>query len=157
MIFPVQLPNPIPKFKLQVWDANIVTANEAICEANLNFRSWYKKVYRHKKERDALKRQWVSLKHPAFEGVQGEIEVTFELLTANEAAKDPAGLGRKGPNALPAPVRPDTSFNPFRIDKWFSVMFWGKYKWKILGCVICVVLVVVIALILYLLSFFRII
>ncbi|XP_037953127.1 otoferlin isoform X2 [Teleopsis dalmanni] len=42
----------------------------------------------------------------------GRIELELEIYNEAEAGSNPAGLGRNPPNALPAPDRPDTSFNP---------------------------------------------
>jgi len=68
---------------------------------------------------------------------------------------NPAGLGRKPPNQLPDPVRPDDSFNPLRIDKWIKNIIWGRYKFRILAVIICILLLVIIGVILYVVSIFR--
>lgn len=34
---------------------------------------------------------------------QGKIELELQVLLIEEAEKEPAGIGRDGPNALPAP------------------------------------------------------
>ncbi|GFT21981.1 hypothetical protein NPIL_57231, partial [Nephila pilipes] len=38
-----------------------------------------------------------------FFNFQGKVEAEFHLLTKEEAEKNPAGKGRKGPDALPEP------------------------------------------------------
>ncbi|KAF7282748.1 hypothetical protein GWI33_002001 [Rhynchophorus ferrugineus] len=73
----------------------------------------------------------------------GKLEAEFEILTKEEAQKAPAGLGRQGPQALPPPKRPDTSFawftNPLKSCKYVVCKAW---KWKLLkcGCLIFVVI-----------------
>lgn len=37
----------------------------------------------------------------------------------------------------PEPVRPETSFNPFRLDKFASKIIWGQNKKKIIGQFAC--------------------
>ncbi|XP_042908213.2 otoferlin [Parasteatoda tepidariorum] len=60
----------------------------------------------------------------------GKIEIELLLLTAEEAQNSPAGLGRKEPDALPEPKRPETSFINFVHPlKTFRYAFWKRYKW----------------------------
>jgi hypothetical protein len=139
-----------PRFKLQVWDHDIVSPNDAIAEANLNLRSLFKKFYKDNLKEHALKRQWVAMTHPKTPGVQGEVEVSIEVLTAELAATRAAGFGRDAPNAnpeLPPPKRPETSFNPFRLDK-MAKMAWKRNRWKVyLCCAACLLLIIIIVVI----------
>ncbi|GCB60239.1 hypothetical protein scyTo_0006846 [Scyliorhinus torazame] len=59
----------------------------------------------------------------------GKVEAEFHLLTGEEAEKNPVGSGRKEPEPLEKPNRPDTSFswfiNPF---KCMYYLIWRNYK-----------------------------
>ncbi len=70
MKFSIIVPNPTPRFKLQVWDKDLLKPNDSICEANLNLRSFYSKAYKEKKESHSLDKQWVAMTHPAHQGLQ---------------------------------------------------------------------------------------
>ena len=70
MKFPINVPNPNPRFKLQIWDRNVLTPNGAICEANLNLKSWYMKSWKGKMDRQELDKNWVALTHPTTTGPQ---------------------------------------------------------------------------------------
>lgn len=37
----------------------------------------------------SLPRQWLAMTHPAFQGVQGKVEVSIDLLSADEARRRP--------------------------------------------------------------------
>jgi hypothetical protein len=153
MKFPVTVPCPVPRLKLQVWDKDILNPNDAICEANLNLRPFYMKSYKNKSKSDIIDKQWITMTHPAATGVQGKVLTTVELLTLEEALNRPAGYGRKEPNTnpfLPEPVRPETSFNPFRLDKFASKIIWGQNKKKIIAVIVCVVVTIILILILWL-------
>lgn len=96
MKFPIQLPAHIPTFKLQVWDKDILTPNDAICEANLNLGSFFRKVYKNQSARDEIARQWVAMSHSSSPGkMMGEVELSIELLSTEEASKYPNGFGRR--------------------------------------------------------------
>jgi hypothetical protein len=66
--------------------------NDAIAEANLNLRSFYKKAYKNKSEREVLAKQCLALTHPAATGPMGQIAVSLELLSAEEARRRPGTL-----------------------------------------------------------------
>jgi len=157
MKFPITLPTHQNRFKLQIWDKDILNPNDAIAEANLNFKSLYKRAYRQKSSRQEIEKQWVTMTHPAATGTQGQMEVSFELLDLEEARRRPAGMGRSEPNENPhldPPVRPETSFNPFRIDKMISKVLWQQHKWKVyIGCGICIAIVIA-AIVIYLIILF---
>jgi len=151
MKFPLILPTNIPKFKMQIWDKDLLNPNDAICEANLNLRSFYKKAHNNKSDREILAQQWLIMTHPAAQGPQGKILVSFELLSAEEARRRPAGFGRSEPNQnphLPEPVRPESSFNPlnpFKSFKFFGGVFWKKIRYKLLAaCICCLILLILI-------------
>jgi len=150
MKFPLTVPSAIPKFKLQVWDKDVLKPNDAICEANLNLRPFYMKVWKNKMNRDSLAQQWITMTHPNASGPMGKVMVSFELMTLTEAASNPAGLGRGEPNSNPhldEPKRPETSINPLRVDKMFTKVLIGQNKGKIAliaGVVICIILTIII-------------
>ncbi|XP_062543493.1 otoferlin [Armigeres subalbatus] len=55
----------------------------------------------------------------------GKIELELQILTEEEALLRPAGKGRKPPQKLPTPERPDTSFNWYRNPlKSFRLILW---------------------------------
>jgi len=155
MKFPLTVPCKLPKFKIQVWDKDILSPNDAIAEANLNLRSFFNKAYKKKSSSESLKQQWLKMTHPSATGIQGQVLVSMELLSQDEVARKPAGYGRKEPNenpTLPEPDRPESSFNPFRLDKQFNrigKMMFKKYKKKIILCAIITSIILILVLILY--------
>jgi hypothetical protein len=63
-----------------------------------------------------------------------------------------AGFGRDDPNenpVLPKPDRPETSFNPLRVDKYFKNVLWARNKWKVYACLACCVVIIIIIIISY--------
>jgi len=157
MKFPITVPSQNPRFKLQVWDKDILNPNDAIGEANINLRPFYMKSYRQKLDHNSLDHQWIVMTHPNATGVQAKILVTFELLSKAEAMRRPAGFGREEPNDNPPlakPVRPETSFNPLRIDKMMSKVVIGQNKGKIALVLGIIVVVLLLIIILYLKSLF---
>lgn len=108
----------------------------------MNLHSFYRKAYANKSDRETLSRQWISMTHSSNPGqLAGEVEVTFELLSREEANRFKNGFGRSEPNdhpQLPPPKRPETSFNPLSIDKYITKVFWKNSKWKIYGIIACI-------------------
>jgi len=154
MKFPISLPAAfkVPKVKFQIWDKDVLTPNDAIAEANLNLRSFYKKAYRDRAPRQAIPKQFISMTHPSAQGIQGEMDVSIELLTLEEAKRFPAGFGRGEPNQNPfleAPPRPASSFAPWRLDKYVSEVGWKKYKWYIIGALSCVCCIIITIIVIY--------
>ncbi|CAH2245479.1 otoferlin isoform X1 [Pelobates cultripes] len=80
----------------------------------------------------------------------GKVEAELHLLTAEEAEKCPAGLGRNEPDPLEKPNRPDTSFiwflNPLKSIKY---LICNRYKWLIIKIVLALLLLAMVALFLY--------
>jgi hypothetical protein len=160
MKFPITLPAAfsVPKLKFQIWDKDILNPNDAIAEANLNLRSFYKKAYRNKSARESLVKQYVAMTHPSAQGIQGQMNVSIELLTLEEAKRFPAGFGRGEPNQNPfleEPPRPASSFAPWRLDKYASELGWKKYKWYIIGVCACICVIIILIIIIYLAIVFR--
>ncbi|KAM4693754.1 otoferlin [Discoglossus pictus] len=80
----------------------------------------------------------------------GKVEAELHLLTAEEAEKSPAGLGRNEPDPLEKPNRPDTSFiwflNPLKSIRYF---IWHTYRWLILKILILILFLLMVGLFLY--------
>ncbi|XP_078071639.1 fer-1-like protein 6 [Mustelus asterias] len=80
----------------------------------------------------------------------GKVEAEFHLLTGEEAEKNPVGSGRKEPEPLEKPNRPDTSFswfiNPF---KCLYYLIWRNYKKYIIIGLILIILTLFIVLLIY--------
>ncbi|XP_060692588.1 fer-1-like protein 4 [Hemiscyllium ocellatum] len=82
--------------------------------------------------------------------LRGKLEAEMQLLTVEEAEKRPVGLGRKEPEPLEKPNRPNTSFNWFINPlKSFVFFIWKNYKWYIIGLLVIAILALFIFLILY--------
>ncbi|XP_017538292.1 otoferlin isoform X4 [Pygocentrus nattereri] len=80
----------------------------------------------------------------------GKVEAELHLLTAEEAEKNPVGLGRKEPDPLEKPNRPDTSLmwfmNPLKSIRYF---IWHNYRWLILKTLALLLLLLLLGLFLY--------
>jgi len=164
MKFSLLLPTKIPTFKIQIWDQDLLNPNDAICEANLNLRSFFNKTFKNESPRESIEKQWLQMTHPSFQGVQGEVLASFELLSAKEALSYPAGFGRKEPNLNPTldePKRPAHSLAPWQVDKKIGLaasFIKSKYLqgWKIklaIACV-CIVILLVLAFVIWFKFFF---
>jgi len=146
MVFPITLPFKTPRFKVQLWDKDLLNPDDVIAEASLNLAGFFKKAFKdHEKASHSIDKQFIVLTHPNYQGPQGRLEISIDLLTEEEARKYPVGLGRKDPNQyphLPPPDRPETSFNPLNPASWISKVLWKQHRGKFICC--CVILVVVI-------------
>lgn len=157
MRFPMVLPLPEgvpPRLQVQIWDANIVNPNESIAEAVLNLRT-YLKTCQLRRTRQELERQWITMTHPNYKGPQGKLELSIEVMPKFEADTMPAGLGREMPNqnpVLPKPERPESSFNPWRVDKQIS--FFMRRNKLVIGIIIAVVVLLIAALIAIVVKFY---
>jgi len=169
MVWPILLPTKVQhRLRVQVWDKNVASPNEAIAEAVLNLRGFYKKAQREKKDsnikyhcvgperaEDKGEDFYVSLTDPNAQGPQGKIKLTVQLLTQDESGVRRAAIGNytNDPNnwpVLPKPDRPETSFPWYRFDKFMCQCF-KKFKGKfICGCIICwlVIIIIIVAIIL---------
>ncbi|XP_010021877.1 PREDICTED: LOW QUALITY PROTEIN: fer-1-like protein 4, partial [Nestor notabilis] len=80
----------------------------------------------------------------------GKVEAEFQLLTVEEAEKNPVGLGRKEPEPLEKPDRPKTSFNWFvNPMKTFVFFIWKRYKKYIIVLLIVALLTIFLVLLIY--------
>ena len=126
------MPCTISRLKIQIWDKDLTNPNDAIAEANVSLKGMLSRAYRAKTGSE-LDKQWIKMTHPNFEGVQGRVELTIQILTDSEAKGKAAGSGREEPNQYPeltVPHRPSTSYPPWRLDRKFSNFLW-QYKWRI--------------------------
>ncbi|GAA6102086.1 otoferlin isoform X2, partial [Tachysurus ichikawai] len=80
----------------------------------------------------------------------GKVEAELHLMTAEEAEKNPVGLGRNEPEPLEKPNRPDTSLvwflNPLKSIRYF---IWHHYRWLILKTLALLLLLLLLGLFLY--------
>ncbi|XP_052441612.1 otoferlin isoform X11 [Carassius gibelio] len=80
----------------------------------------------------------------------GKVEAELHLLTAEEAEKNPVGLGRNEPEPLEKPNRPDTTFLWFLSPlKAIRYLICNRYKWLIIKIVLALLLLIMVGLFLY--------
>eukprot|EP00808_Paulinella_micropora_P000340 g32402.t1 len=116
-----------PRFRFQIWDLDLLSANDSICEAVLPLKGLCKMAVKHnehvkvwKKSEKIPDRFWINnLRHPNFEGNQGKIQLSIELVPKAMASQLPAGLGRSDPNSNPFLPPPEgrlnfSIFHPFQ-------------------------------------------
>uniref|UniRef100_A0A670XYJ0 C2 domain-containing protein n=1 Tax=Pseudonaja textilis TaxID=8673 RepID=A0A670XYJ0_PSETE len=100
-------------------------------------------IFRNKR----MKGWWPFIKLKKLNGI---LEAEFQLLTIEEAEKNPVGLGRKEPEPLEKPNRPKTSFNWFvNPMKTFIFFIWKRYKKYIIALLIIAIVTIFLVLILY--------
>ncbi|XP_050073684.1 fer-1-like protein 6 [Anopheles maculipalpis] len=59
----------------------------------------------------------------------GKIELELEILSNEDAVQNPVGVGRKPPQHLPEPLRPEVSFNWLRQPaKTFNKLLWPRVR-----------------------------
>ncbi|XP_076874076.1 otoferlin isoform X6 [Brachyhypopomus gauderio] len=80
----------------------------------------------------------------------GKVEAELHLMTAEEAEKNPVGLGRNEPDPLEKPNRPDTTFLWFLSPlKAIRYLVCNRYKWLIIKIVLALLLLIMVGLFLY--------
>ncbi|XP_016085588.1 otoferlin isoform X4 [Sinocyclocheilus grahami] len=80
----------------------------------------------------------------------GKVEAELHLLTAEEAEKNPVGLGRNEPEPLEKPNRPDTTFLWFLSPlKAIRYLICNRYKWLIIKIILALLLLIMVGLFLY--------
>jgi hypothetical protein len=77
MIWDIELPTRAPRFTLQVWDKNYLSADDSIAEAVLNFRSFFRQVFRARASQK-IARQWINLSHPNYSGTRVRDALTLK-------------------------------------------------------------------------------
>eukprot|EP00301_Raphidiophrys_heterophryoidea_P013214 c2057_g1_i1.p1 GENE.c2057_g1_i1~~c2057_g1_i1.p1 ORF type:complete len:1364 (-),score=380.71 c2057_g1_i1:181-4272(-) len=158
MMFDIELPMKKPRLKFQVWDQDIIGANDALGEATISSTTLQRAMvaaysnmtsaWLHLDAKaDPLKMdpqaEWIQFASPE-SGSAGKVLVTVEFLPLELVTRKPAGVGRKDPNTnpyLPPPVR--VEWNLLRPDlmiaKLLGPEFSGWLKKGIL-CAICCIL-----------------
>ncbi|XP_064410290.1 otoferlin-like [Latimeria chalumnae] len=159
-----------PVLMLQVWDYDLVSANDflgaieidltkmvpgakssSLCTINMFLEDNYQTVSIFKKKRERGWWPFVKEKEEEEDGEYEEkIETELELLTLEEAEKNPAGLGRKEPNPLEKPNRPNVSMN-WLINpiKSFYFYIWRNYKKYIIAAFIMLLILAFLLLFIY--------
>uniref|UniRef100_A0A4W3IWB7 Fer-1-like protein 6 n=1 Tax=Callorhinchus milii TaxID=7868 RepID=A0A4W3IWB7_CALMI len=151
-----------PVLTLQVWDYDLISANDFLgyiefdltkmvpgaknarqCRLSMAMENTHQTISILKKRRD---RGW----WPFIKIQPGKVEAEFELLTLEEADKNPAGLGRKEPNPLDKPNRPNVALTwIFNNLKALYFSLWRNYKYFIIGAVILLLVLLFLALLIY--------
>ncbi|XP_059826412.1 fer-1-like protein 6 isoform X1 [Hypanus sabinus] len=154
---------------LQVWDFDRLSSDDFLGSVELDLNGFpcgakvAKKCGLHMLEEDSQIKHVSVFQQKRLRGwwpleksgeLTGKVQAEFHLLTAEEAEKNPVGGGRKGPEPLEKPNRPDTSFN------WFMKPFiciyhliWKNYKKYIITGFILLLLILFIVLLIYSLPF----
>ncbi|RWS06883.1 otoferlin-like isoform X3, partial [Dinothrombium tinctorium] len=85
-----------------------------------------------------------------FRRFQGKVEAEMQLLTKEEAERNPVGHGRNEPDPLEKPNRPDSSFlwvlNPLKSMRY---IIWHQYKWLIVKGILFLLMVLFLAFFFY--------
>eukprot|EP00479_Gromia_sphaerica_P012959 TRINITY_DN702_c0_g1_i3.p1 TRINITY_DN702_c0_g1~~TRINITY_DN702_c0_g1_i3.p1 ORF type:complete len:172 (+),score=42.62 TRINITY_DN702_c0_g1_i3:333-848(+) len=160
MLFPLELPFPKtrpPRLRMQVWDRDLFSANDAICEANISLLGLMKQAFKKKKpvtvrglDDDGKPSSdfWIEdMPNPQGEITTARIKVSVEILPQATAQQMPAGLGRSDPNMNPTLPEPEGRLHftgPLQFLK--DIMgdeLYGKWCGKIgmcMGLVFCIIL-----------------
>ena len=144
MVWPIALPEKMPRLFLQVWDADLLSANDAIGEAQLTLKPMGDKALR-RGGTVRMDNVMVNTTHPNFKGNQGTVKLTIELMPRAEALQKVVGNGRDAPNQFPflaEPVRPSL-FDGLGINLNFLNPFYFFKKYAVCCCACLVVVAVV--------------
>jgi len=143
MKWTIDLPaKPWPRLRMQVWDLDIFSPSDSICETVLTLKGICKralkkkdrvKIYMKGKDRFYIE----NLRHPNFKGNQGRVEISLELMPLTMATQLPAGLGRSDPNLNPFLPPPEGRVNwsllhPFDMLK--EILGPELYRKMCMGC-----------------------
>eukprot|EP00697_Spironema_sp_BW2_P013452 gnl/Spiro4/3543_TR1735_c0_g1_i1.p1 gnl/Spiro4/3543_TR1735_c0_g1~~gnl/Spiro4/3543_TR1735_c0_g1_i1.p1 ORF type:complete len:286 (+),score=-21.90 gnl/Spiro4/3543_TR1735_c0_g1_i1:80-859(+) len=105
MIWNIPLPNQenFHRLRIQAWDKDIFDPNDAIAEAVLNLKGFFRKVVKEKLTfpNNQIDKQWVEMGHPNYPNVQGRILLTVQLFNKEDTASHPAANRRDEPNQHP--------------------------------------------------------
>jgi hypothetical protein len=124
------------RLKIQVWDADYISADDAIAEGVLDLREFYARFYSGHEQKPAkeISRSWIALTHSnENDATQSRLEISIELLTLDEANHKTNGFGRDEPNAHPflaEPKRPEIS----RIVPWRPDLYAREVRSSPLVC-----------------------
>ncbi|XP_078254560.1 fer-1-like protein 6 [Rhinoraja longicauda] len=150
---------------LQVWDFERLSSNDFLGSVELDLNGFpcgeksAKKCGLHMIEEGAQIKLISIFQQKRLRGwwpleksgeLTGKVEAEFHLLTAKESEKNPVGSGRKEPEPLEKPNRPDTSFTWFMQPLKFVYYFiWKNYKKYIIIGLILLIITLFIVLLIY--------
>uniref|UniRef100_H3ANS5 C2 domain-containing protein n=1 Tax=Latimeria chalumnae TaxID=7897 RepID=H3ANS5_LATCH len=151
-----------PVLMLQVWDADIVSADDFLGSLHLDLTNfpWGAKTAQqctldmlkddapkvNMFKQRVLKGWWPFISQKRERDhmltiLTGKVEAELHLVTEEEADKNPVGLGRNAPEPLEKPNRPDMLLSVFYANaKSIACMFWRSYKKYIIIFLICFLL-----------------
>uniref|UniRef100_A0A8C7T8N5 C2 domain-containing protein n=1 Tax=Oncorhynchus mykiss TaxID=8022 RepID=A0A8C7T8N5_ONCMY len=158
------------RLNLQVWDADHFSADDFLGAIELDLNRFPRGAKTAKQcsinmvlnEKDIpmvsifkqmrIKGWWPFLardENDEFE-LTGKVEAELQLMTAEEAEKNPVGEGRNEPEPLEKPNRPDTAFLCFLMPfKAIKNLTCNQYFWLTVKLVVALLLVLVLGLFIY--------
>jgi hypothetical protein len=143
MVFPVQLPMKKHMLTLAIWDKDLLSANDYICEATFDFTSDALKAI-HREETVHMKgpegeKFWIPCGNSKMVGGQavqetlGKILVSVSIVPKEQAALAPVGQGRSNPNQHPYLPPPEGRFQlTWNIAKLYTQLVGPIARRKIL-------------------------
>jgi len=151
MVFPVTLPMKSHRIAIQAWDKDLISSNDFIAEATLDFTQEAKEAFlydqivkMYNKDQDGKTSEKIVLTcQKANSGkleASGKIKISFQLVPMEVAAINKAGQGRSDPNQdpfLPPPMgRINWSWNP--LNMWEQLVG-PVYRRRVylICCLIC--------------------
>ncbi|KAM9433738.1 otoferlin-like isoform 1-T1 [Salvelinus alpinus] len=158
------------RLNLQVWDADHFSADDFLGAVELDLNRFPRGAKTAKQcsinmvlnEQDIpmvsifkqrrIKGWWPFLardENDEFE-LTGKVEAELQLMTAEEAEKNPVGEGRNEPEPLEKPNRPDTAFLWFLMPfKAIKNLICNQYFWLTVKLVVALLLVLILGLFIY--------
>jgi len=130
---------------MQTWDLELLTPNDAICEANIQLGAFFKAS--GKKQTFNRAELDLNLTHPNFRGAQGTMSVSLEVMPKKEAEGDEVDTGRcaelmtrEGKDGLPMYTyyRPPGAFPAFGLWAIIKAKLAPLKKYCILCCILLV-------------------
>ncbi|CAB1331252.1 unnamed protein product, partial [Coregonus sp. 'balchen'] len=131
------------RLNLQVWDADHFSADDFLgaIELDLNRFPRGAKTAKQCSINMVLNEQDIPM---------GKVEAELQLMTAEEAEKNPVGDGRNEPEPLEKPNRPDTAFLWFLMPfKAIKNLICNQYFWLTVKLVVALLLVLILGLFIY--------
>ncbi|XP_067338567.1 otoferlin isoform X18 [Channa argus] len=159
-----------PRLTLQVWDADHFSADDFLGAIELDLNRFPRgaktakqcslDMIRNEQElptisifkQKRVKGWWPFVARDENDEMEltGKVEAELHLVTAEEAEKNPVGLGRNEPDPLEKPNRPDTTFLWFLSPlKAIRYLVCNRYKWLIIKIVLALLLLIMLGLFLY--------
>lgn len=146
-----------PRLVLQLWDSDALSADDFLGDIALNLADMPRPsktgiqcnidtMTNEKRDNIFTKKQikgwwpFILNTEEAEPEVTGKVEAELQLLTEMEAEEDPAGLGRKEPNALPFPDRPDIMMQWMMSPlKALRYALWEQHKFCVLKLIATII------------------